>query len=70
MLTFTSMVMTSCIPRLVRPGFVRVSLNYYWSPEKVQFVADALYFVGTHGWKLLPECVDVRANPPIGRSII
>ena len=21
---------------LVRPGFVRISLNYYWSPEKLQ----------------------------------
>lgn len=30
---------------IVRPGFVRVSLNYYWSAEKVNFVSDALNFV-------------------------
>lgn len=40
---------------LVRPGFVRISLNYYWGRDKVDFLAEALDWIGTHGWKLLPE---------------
>eukprot|EP00035_Acanthoeca_spectabilis_P036582 m.40489 g.40489 ORF g.40489 m.40489 type:complete len:704 (+) comp8081_c0_seq1:84-2195(+) len=40
---------------LVRPGYLRVSLNYYWSDEKAAFVADALDFVCTHGWKFLGQ---------------
>ena len=51
---------TTCSKRLqkhelIRPGFVRVSLNYYWDSGRVAFVADALEFIAMHGWKLLPE---------------
>eukprot|EP00164_Ancoracysta_twista_P009964 GFYU01014880.1.p1 GENE.GFYU01014880.1~~GFYU01014880.1.p1 ORF type:complete len:857 (+),score=242.99 GFYU01014880.1:79-2649(+) len=39
---------------LLRPGFVRASFNYYMTPEQIQYVVDAIKFVGEHGWKLMP----------------
>eukprot|EP00035_Acanthoeca_spectabilis_P032239 m.17910 g.17910 ORF g.17910 m.17910 type:complete len:678 (+) comp5236_c0_seq1:105-2138(+) len=47
----------SALPKceLVRPGYLRVSLNYYWPDDKVDFVTDVLDFVCTHGWKFLGE---------------
>eukprot|EP00051_Salpingoeca_urceolata_P006238 m.82757 g.82757 ORF g.82757 m.82757 type:complete len:1210 (+) comp14741_c0_seq3:185-3814(+) len=39
---------------MLRPGFVRVSLGYYEDDEFVAFVRDAVDFVASHGWKLLP----------------
>ena len=39
---------------LLRPGFVRVSLGFYWSKETLQYVIDAVNFVATHGWRFLP----------------
>lgn len=36
------------------PGFARLSLPYFMPDEEVTFVLDALCFVATHGWKLLP----------------
>lgn len=39
---------------VLRPGFVRVSLPFYASPATIDFVAKAVGFVATHGFKLLP----------------
>jgi hypothetical protein len=65
------------VAELARPGYVRVSLNYYWSDSKVDFVADALDFVGTHGWKFLADYTYTiatgewvhRTGPQIARSL-
>jgi hypothetical protein len=39
---------------LLRPGFVRVSLGYYWSEPEVNYLIEGVKFVAEHGWKLLP----------------
>lgn len=40
---------------VLRPGFVRLSLNYFVSPEEVDYLLNAIDFVAREGWKLLPE---------------
>jgi selenocysteine lyase/cysteine desulfurase len=39
----------------IKPGWVRVSFNYFVSPAVGQYIVDAVDFVATHGWVLLPE---------------
>jgi selenocysteine lyase/cysteine desulfurase len=39
----------------VKPGWVRVNFNYFLSEPVVEFLLDAVNFVATHGWKLLPH---------------
>ena len=39
----------------IKPGWVRVNFNYFISDEVFQFVLDAVDFVATHGWRLLPD---------------
>ena len=39
----------------VKPGWVRVNFNYFLSEPVFQFLLDAVSFVATHGWKLLPH---------------
>ncbi len=39
----------------VKPGWVRVNLNYFVSETVFQFLLDAVHFVATHGYKLLPH---------------
>lgn len=38
----------------IKPGWVRVSFNYFISEEVFAFILDAVDFVATHGWRLLP----------------
>lgn len=38
----------------IKPGWVRVNFNYFISEAVFSFVLDAVEFVATHGWKLLP----------------
>ena len=38
----------------IKPGWVRVNFNYFISEAVFQFVLDAVQFVATHGYKLLP----------------
>ena len=38
----------------IKPGWVRVNLNYFLSEAVFEFVLDAVNFVATQGWKLLP----------------
>lgn len=40
---------------ILRPGYIRLSMNYYWSEEEVDYVVNAIKFVAEHGWKLLSE---------------
>jgi selenocysteine lyase/cysteine desulfurase len=39
----------------IRPGFVRISFNFFTDEREFNFVLDAIDFVATHGWKFLPE---------------
>jgi selenocysteine lyase/cysteine desulfurase len=41
----------------IKPGWVRVNLNYFLSEAVFEFVLDAVNFVAAQGWKLLP-CYD------------
>jgi selenocysteine lyase/cysteine desulfurase len=38
----------------IKPGWVRVSFNYFTSEEEFRFILDAVHLVATEGWKLLP----------------
>ena len=40
---------------LLRPGYVRVSLPYFADDLTIQYVLDAVTFVASHGWELLPQ---------------
>jgi hypothetical protein len=39
----------------IKPGWVRVNFNYFISETVFQFLIDAVNFVATHGYKLLPH---------------
>jgi hypothetical protein len=39
----------------IKPGWTRVSFNYFISEDVFQYLVDAVDLVATHGWKLLPE---------------
>lgn len=40
---------------ILKPGFVRVTLNYVMSDEEVEYVCAALEFIARDGWKFLPQ---------------
>jgi selenocysteine lyase/cysteine desulfurase len=65
----------------IKPGWVRVNFNYFISEAVFEFILDAVAFVATDGWKLLPEYrldvetglwrhVDGVAEPPLTLSSI
>jgi hypothetical protein len=39
----------------IKPGWTRVSFNYFISEAVFQYLVDAVDLVAEHGWKLLPE---------------
>jgi hypothetical protein len=39
----------------IKPGWTRVSFNYFISETVFRYLVDAVDLVATHGWKLLPE---------------
>jgi len=47
----------------IKPGWVRVSFNYFQSETVCRYVVDAVDLVATHGWKLLR---DYRFDPYSG----
>lgn len=42
---------------VLRPGFARLNLPWFAPDQEVEFVLDALEFVATHGWKLMPQYI-------------
>jgi selenocysteine lyase/cysteine desulfurase len=38
----------------IKPGWVRVNFNYFFSDAVFDYVVDAVELVATHGWRLLP----------------
>jgi selenocysteine lyase/cysteine desulfurase len=47
----------------IKPGWTRVSFNYFISETVFQYLVDAVDLVAEHGWKLLPE---YRFEPSTG----
>ncbi len=47
----------------IKPGWTRVSFNYFISEAVFDYIVDAVDLVGEHGWKLLPE---YRFDPATG----
>jgi selenocysteine lyase/cysteine desulfurase len=47
----------------IKPGWARVSLNYFISDATLRYLIEAVHMIATHGWKLLPE---YRFNPRTG----
>ncbi|HLL66209.1 MAG TPA: aminotransferase class V-fold PLP-dependent enzyme [Micromonosporaceae bacterium] len=47
----------------IKPGWVRVSFNYFISPTVLDYVIEAVNLVATHGWALLG---DYRFDPYTG----
>ncbi len=39
----------------IKPGWVRVSFNYFISPAVFEYIVSAVNLVATYGWALLPE---------------
>lgn len=39
---------------ILRPGFTRFNLAYFFSESRVDFILNAVKFVCEHGWKFLP----------------
>jgi selenocysteine lyase/cysteine desulfurase len=39
----------------IKPGWVRVSFNYFVSTTVFKYIVEAVDLVATHGWTLLPE---------------
>lgn len=69
--SFSLLISSHCLPlqgdELIRPGFVRLSLNYFSSDHVATFVGDAIRFIAEDGWRLLPAYTflpeTVRAIP-------
>ena len=47
----------------IKPGWTRLSFNYFISEAVFQYLVDAVDLVAAHGWKLLP---DYHFNPATG----
>ncbi|MGZ8660745.1 MAG: aminotransferase class V-fold PLP-dependent enzyme [Actinomycetota bacterium] len=47
----------------IKPGWVRVNFNYFFTERVFDYVLDAVDLVATHGWRLLPR---YRFDPPTG----
>jgi selenocysteine lyase/cysteine desulfurase len=39
----------------IKPGWVRVSFNYFISEAVFEYIVSAVHLAATHGWALLPE---------------
>jgi len=40
---------------VLKPGWVRLSFNYFTSEEEVRYILDAVEMIAHHGWRLLPD---------------
>jgi hypothetical protein len=58
---FEQEIMAGC--EGIKPGWVRVSFNYFISAATLRYIIDAVNLVADHGWLLLPE---YRFNPSTG----
>ncbi|WP_238015611.1 aminotransferase class V-fold PLP-dependent enzyme [Dactylosporangium sp. AC04546] len=47
----------------IKPGWVRVSFNYFISQTVFRYIVEAVHIVASHGWALLPQ---YRFDPQTG----
>jgi selenocysteine lyase/cysteine desulfurase len=47
----------------IKPGWVRISFNYFISPTVFEYIVEAVHLVARYGWALLP---DYRFDPYSG----
>ncbi|KAM7539624.1 hypothetical protein Aperf_G00000037296 [Anoplocephala perfoliata] len=40
--------------KILRPGFVRINLPYFYPDEEIDFIIDAIIFVAKYAWTFLP----------------
>lgn len=40
--------------KLLKPGFTRFNLSFFFEQEKIEFILNAIKFMYKHGWKFLP----------------
>ncbi|VDN11629.1 unnamed protein product [Dibothriocephalus latus] len=40
--------------RVLRPGFTRINLPFFYPDEEIEFILDAICFIATYGWYFLP----------------
>ncbi|KAL7063145.1 hypothetical protein AAHC03_01510 [Spirometra sp. Aus1] len=40
--------------RILRPGFTRINLPFFYPDEELEFILDAIVFIATYGWYFLP----------------
>ncbi|XP_066919194.1 uncharacterized protein [Clytia hemisphaerica] len=40
---------------ILRPGFTRLNLPYFFTDEEIEFVIEAVKMIADKGWKLLPQ---------------
>ena len=38
---------------VLRPGYTRISLPFWISPEEIDFIINSLLFIANNGWKFL-----------------
>jgi len=62
----------------LRPGWVRLNVNYFIDEDEVDYLLSALRLIARHGWRLLPGyCLDLRSGlwkhrtgiPPLPASL-
>ncbi|XP_014661429.1 PREDICTED: probable cysteine desulfurase isoform X2 [Priapulus caudatus] len=54
---------------IMKPGFVRLNLPYFFPDDVVDFVLDAVDMVCTYGWKLLPQKAESMKDSPLSVMI-
>ena len=50
---FEEVIVQGC--EAIKPGWVRVNFNYFISEAVFQFILEAVEFLASEGWKLLPD---------------
>ncbi len=49
---FEEVIATGC--EVIKPGWVRVSFNYFTDQEEFDYILEAVHLVADQGWRLLP----------------
>jgi hypothetical protein len=61
---FESEIVAGC--EGIKPGWVRINFNYFLSEDVFEFLLEAVNWVSTEGWKLLPH---YEFHPDTGRWV-
>lgn len=58
---FDSVIEEGC--EILKPGWTRINFNYFISPTVFEYIVEAIDFIGTDGWRFLP---DYYFDPAVG----